>query len=556
MIRDTSAYDKDTIKSSNVALPGRVNLKTTSLRLDIPGFRQDSVSVVSHTLIFKMSSTSHGSHCPACGLYSRHHHGSYVRHLQSLELCNYACELHLKILKFRCRNSQCKCSVFSESPDHIATRYARNTLDVHERIQTVSLKTTSRIASDLLRGQNISCSPSTCLRSMLKTDTAAPPPPSPVYVGLDDFAQKKGHIYMSIVVDQLTRELIEVLPCREGKELDAYLLSNPQIQYVTRDRGRCFIEALNRCLPHATQISDRFHLMRNMTDVMAEEFSCLARMTVRKLAYSFPSQEECRRKMMDDLLELGGEKHREELKLFIAAEDAHRKGVSIQEIARNEKVHPMKIWRLVHNHKRRDYMSEEQKQILKQIDRLSIEISRGYYDLGKLKERMKGVLDDKTLSRATMGIRRMIKMQKDDILAHNRQIAERKRRSHMSLTNIRSFILTGTTTVPGLKTLLEKEEFRQVMRLCLQFRDMIRGNAAPVALQKWIKRARECESEAMRKFAKGIELDKEAVQAAIDIYMNNGILEGTVNKIKGIKRQMFNRAGPKVLKAKLMAFKT
>lgn len=126
----------------------------------------------------------------------------------------------------------------------------------------------------------------------------------------------------------------------------------------------------------------------------------------------------------------------------------------------------------------------------------------------------------------------------------------------MSLTNIRSFILTGTTTVPGLKTLLEKEEFRQVMRLCLQFRDMIRGNAAPVALQKWIKRARECESEAMRKFAKGIELDKEAVQAAIDIYMNNGILEGTVNKIKGIKRQMFNRAGPKVLKAKLMAFKT
>ena len=76
---------------------------------------------------------------------------------------------------------------------------------------------------------------------------------------------------MSIVVDQLTREPIEVLPCREGKELDAYLLSNPQIQYVTRDRGRCFIEALNRCLPHATQISDRFHLMRNMTDVMAQK---------------------------------------------------------------------------------------------------------------------------------------------------------------------------------------------------------------------------------------------------------------------------------------------
>lgn len=57
----------------------------------------------------------------------------------------------------------------------------------------------------------------------------------PTHIGIDDFALKKGHKYMSVVVNHLTGKLVVVLPSREGKELDEYLLSHPQIQYVTRD---------------------------------------------------------------------------------------------------------------------------------------------------------------------------------------------------------------------------------------------------------------------------------------------------------------------------------
>ncbi|EGX26329.1 hypothetical protein BSAG_04992, partial [Bacteroides sp. D1] len=49
-----------------------------------------------------------------------------------------------------------------------------------------------------------------------------------------------------------------------------------------------------------------------------------------------------------------------------------------------------------------------------------------------------------------------------------------------------------------------------------------------------------------------LEKDWEAVQAAIDIPFNNGLLEGTVNKIKAVKRQMYNRAGSKLLRAKIL----
>ena len=49
-----------------------------------------------------------------------------------------------------------------------------------------------------------------------------------------------------------------------------------------------------------------------------------------------------------------------------------------------------------------------------------------------------------------------------------------------------------------------------------------------------------------------LEKDWEAVQAAIDIPFSNGLLEGTVNKIKAVKRQMYNRAGSKLLRAKIL----
>ena len=49
-----------------------------------------------------------------------------------------------------------------------------------------------------------------------------------------------------------------------------------------------------------------------------------------------------------------------------------------------------------------------------------------------------------------------------------------------------------------------------------------------------------------------LKKDWEAVQAAIDIPFSNGLLEGTVNKIKAVKRQMYNRAGSKLLRAKIL----
>ena len=70
--------------------------------------------------------------------------------------------------------------------------------------------------------------------------------------------------------------------------------------------------------------------------------------------------------------------------------------------------------------------------------------------------------------------------------------------------------------------------------------------------RKWIEKAKATRNMALTNFAYGIEKDWEAVQAAIDIPFSNGLLEGTVNKIKAVKRQMYNRAGSKLLRAKIL----
>ena len=84
--------------------------------------------------------------------------------LQGLEIAGHPLTLMVNVRKFRCRNTACQRKVFSAPLSPLASSHARNTWKVEERIRSISLKTTSRIAGNLLHEQNIVCSQSSCLR--------------------------------------------------------------------------------------------------------------------------------------------------------------------------------------------------------------------------------------------------------------------------------------------------------------------------------------------------------------------------------------------------------
>ena len=140
--------------------------------------------------------------------------------LQGLEIAGHPLTLMVNVSKFRCRNTACQRKVFSAPLSPLASSHARNTRKVEERIRSISLKTTSRIASNLLHEQNIVCSQSSCLR---RANVRHKGGPAPACIGLDDYAQKKGHIYGTVIVDQITHKPITLLSGRGEENLKKYL---------------------------------------------------------------------------------------------------------------------------------------------------------------------------------------------------------------------------------------------------------------------------------------------------------------------------------------------
>ncbi len=70
--------------------------------------------------------------------------------------------------------------------------------------------------------------------------------------------------------------------------------------------------------------------------------------------------------------------------------------------------------------------------------------------------------------------------------------------------------------------------------------------------QRWINDAKECQASAMKTFANGLQRDYDAVKAAVSLKWSNGQVEGQVNRLKNIKRQMYGRAGFELLKKKVL----
>ena len=71
-------------------------------------------------------------------------------------------------------------------------------------------------------------------------------------------------------------------------------------------------------------------------------------------------------------------------------------------------------------------------------------------------------------------------------------------------------------------------------------------------LDSWIERAKESTFKPFQRFAKGLLDDYDAVKAGLTLEVSNGQVEGQNNRVKQLKRQMFGRAGLKLLEKRLI----
>ena len=64
----------------------------------------------------------------------------------------------------------------------------------------------------------------------------------------------------------------------------------------------------------------------------------------------------------------------------------------------------------------------------------------------------------------------------------------------------------------------------------------------PTHLEPWLARAAASPLPPFRRFARGLRADYGAVQAAVTLPWSQGPIEGHINRLKMLKRQMFGRA--------------
>src|SRR5712691_3490033 len=94
-----------------------------------------------------------------------------------------------------------------------------------------------------------------------------------VALGVDDWSQRKGHIFGTILVNLEAHKVIDLLPDRTADGLATWLESQSTIEFVTRDRAGAYAEAVRRGGPRTVQVADRFHVLKNLTDVVERVLS-------------------------------------------------------------------------------------------------------------------------------------------------------------------------------------------------------------------------------------------------------------------------------------------
>lgn len=135
-----------------------------------------------------------------------------------------------------------------------------------QQIQNIGLETGGKPGARLCQivGQPISAS--TILRVIKKTPL--PILETPKRLGVDDFAFKKGRNYGTILIDLDQHKPIDLLPDREGKTLEDWLRAHPGIELITRDRSSIYANAVSTACPQATQVAERWHLLKNLSETV------------------------------------------------------------------------------------------------------------------------------------------------------------------------------------------------------------------------------------------------------------------------------------------------
>lgn len=178
------------------------------------------------------------------------------------------CATRGTVRKFFCRNPDCCRKVFTERLPEFIEPSSRLTKRLRSAVQDIGFATCGKGGERLGDKLGMPMSEATVLYSLF----LAPLPKMGQVrvVGVDDWRWRRGKRFGSILVDLETHKIVDVLADCEAKSVQKWLAAHPQVEVVSRDRGKTFIEGATCGAPQATQVADRWHIIANLGEAVEE----------------------------------------------------------------------------------------------------------------------------------------------------------------------------------------------------------------------------------------------------------------------------------------------
>jgi len=511
--------------------------------------------------------------------------------------------LRLTVRKFFCRQLSCQRKIFTERLPNLVRPWARVSNRLLAEVKAIGLSASAEVSERLAPQLGMKVRAPTLLRHLR---TIPNPPDAPVHVlGIDDFSMRRGDCYGTILVNMETHRPLDLLPDRTADAVLPWLESHPEIDIVSRDRASAYADAINRALPHATQVTDRYHLVQNLREhvqkFLDHKHSLLPKVsdtplkgvptpspdTVSPVASApeappFVPDQHSSTIRQDPTREQG---HMEAEISSLTYAERQKKISRDKRYARYEEV--MALYRA----------GKAQRAIARELG-VSRKLVAHFVSSPAFPERAPGSgqrlsgkskltrfipylrerwlagthkssllfqeIKEQGYTGSSSLLRHLIAEWRADLppkpgLRNPQKLRMAIPRGQRRLSSRKAsflMILPLEKLTDAERKLIEQicqasSELRSTYLLSQEFVTLLKNREAS-SLDGWLQRAKESHVSQLNSFVNGISRDYAAVRAAFSLSWSNGTTEGHVNRLKFLKRQMFGRAHLDLLRVKVL----